>query len=41
MTLKKYETAVAFVTNRLSDKDVIELERLATAFYVSRLAEET
>lgn len=41
MTLKKYEAAVAFVTNRLSDKDVIELERLATAFYVSRLAEET
>ena len=41
MTLKKYETAVAFVTNRLSDKDVIELERLATAFYVSRPAEET
>ena len=32
MTLKKYETAVAFVANRLSDKDVIELERLATAF---------
>ena len=41
MTLEKYETAIAFVTNRLSDKDVIELERLATAFYVSRLAEET
>ena len=40
-TLKKYETAVAFVTDRISDKDVIELERLATAFYVSRLAEET
>ena len=40
MTLKKYETAVAFVTNQLSDKGVIELERLATAFYVSRPAEE-
>jgi len=41
MTLKKYETAVEFVANRLSDKGVIELERLATAFYVSRLEEET
>ncbi len=41
MTLRKYKTAVSFVTDQLSDKGVIELERLATAFYVSRLEEET
>ena len=41
MTLKKYEKAVAFVAHRLSDKGVIELERLATAFYVSHPTEET
>ncbi len=41
MTLEKYGPAVEFVTNQLSDKGVIELERLATAFYVSLPAEET
>ena len=41
MTLKKHETAVAFVTNRLSNKGVSELERLATAFYVNLREDKT
>ena len=40
-TLEKYGTAVAFVTNRLSNKGVSELERLATAFYVNLREDKT
>ena len=40
-TLEKYGTAVAFVANRLSNKGVSELERLATAFYVNLREDKT
>ena len=35
-TLKKYNPMVKFVANKLGDKGVTELERLATALYVTR-----
>jgi uncharacterized protein YwgA len=35
-TLKKYDPMVKFVTDKLGDKKVAELERLATALYVTR-----
>jgi hypothetical protein len=35
-TLAKYTSAVAFVCDRLGPADVAELERLATALYVTR-----
>ena len=36
ITLKKYEKAVSFVAENLGDLGVAELERMATALYVSR-----
>lgn len=35
-TLKKYNPMVRFVANKLGEKGVTELERLATALYVTR-----
>ncbi|MBU4221100.1 MAG: hypothetical protein KKD46_02605 [Euryarchaeota archaeon] len=35
-TLKKYDPMVKFVANKLGGKNVAELERLATALYVTR-----
>jgi hypothetical protein len=34
-TLGKYEDQISFVAEKLGDKDVAELERLATAFYIT------
>ena len=35
-TLKKYEKDIKFVTHQLGDKDVVELERIGTAFYINK-----
>ena len=35
-TLKKYEKDIKFVTQWLGDKDVVDLERMGTAFYISK-----
>jgi uncharacterized protein YwgA len=37
-TLREHEAGIQFVSERLKDRRVVELERLATAFYVSRHA---
>jgi len=37
-TLREQEPRIRFVADRLKDKRVVELERLATAFYVSQEA---
>jgi hypothetical protein len=34
-TIQKYSESIAFVAERLANKDVSELERLATAFFVT------
>ena len=34
-TLKKYEQHIKFITDKLAEKNVAELERLATALYVA------
>jgi hypothetical protein len=39
--LRVYQPRIEFVATRLSDKKVADLERYATAFYVSRLASAT
>jgi len=38
-TLAKYDDRIAFVAEKLRDKGVTDLERLATAFYVTQRAE--
>ncbi len=35
-TLAKYDNHIAFVADKLGDKGVVDLERLATALYVTR-----
>ena len=37
-TLRKYEGKIRFVADALGSKDVVDLERLGTAFFVSRLS---
>lgn len=37
-TLRKYEGKIRFVADVLGSKDVVDLERLGTAFFVSRLS---
>ncbi len=39
-TLKRYEKNIDFVTEKLGGKRVVELERLATAFYVGKRSGE-
>ena len=39
-TLSKYEDCIEFVAQQLKDRDVIELERLATALYVKEVLGE-
>lgn len=36
-TLRKYKEKIGFVANALGNKDVVDLERLGTAFFISRL----
>ena len=38
-TLKKYDDSIVFVAEKLGSKGVTGLERLATAFYLTQLAE--
>jgi uncharacterized protein YwgA len=35
-TLKKHEERIVFVADKLGNKSVVQLERLATAFYISK-----
>ena len=39
-TVKKWDHAIKYVASKLGKKDVVELERLATALFVTRNAEE-